>query len=151
MAADRDEALETLRGGFFDLLAAQRRLRGRDAGQRKGAGLSFAQYRLVRELSLADGGELRASQLAAAAELAPPTVTQMLDQLETLGIVQRTRSESDRRVVTNRLTEVGRRLLAEKDAAYARKWHDVFADLDADALDAATAVLRRLARLYDDL
>ncbi|MDW5595675.1 MarR family transcriptional regulator [Conexibacter stalactiti] len=150
MTDDRDAALDALKDQLSELLAAQRRLRGRDAGQRKG-GLSFPQYRLVRELARAPGGELAASQLAAAAELSPPTVTQMLDQLAACGIVERTRSERDRRVVTNRLTDEGRRRLEEKDAAHAQKWRETFAALDRDELLAGAAVLERLSRLYDDL
>ncbi|ADB49672.1 MarR family winged helix-turn-helix transcriptional regulator [Conexibacter woesei] len=148
--SERDEALDALRDQLSELLAAQRRLRGRDAGQNRG-GLSFAQFRLVRELGRAEGSALPASQLAAAAELAPPTVTQMLDQLAAAGLVERTRSERDRRVVTNRLTDEGRRVLDEKEALHARKWRGAFADLDRDALDAGSAVLARLRRLYDDL
>lgn len=148
--ADRDTALDALRDQLSELLAAQRRLRGRDAAQGR-AGLSFAQFRLVRELGRAEGGELPASQLAAAAELSPPTVTQMLDQLAAAGLVERTRSERDRRVVTNRLTREGRRALADKEAQHARKWREAFADLDGDTLVAGSAVLARLRRLYDDL
>ncbi len=144
MEDERDAALDALMDRLSELLAAQRRLRGRDAGQGRGA-LSFPQYRLVRELAKAEGGELPATQLA------PPTVTQMLDHLATCGVVERTRSERDRRVVVNRLTDKGRALLAEKDADHARKWRETFADLDRDALLAGSAVLERLTRLYDDL
>lgn len=147
--SDHDVALDALKAAFSEMLAAQRRLRGRDAARREG--LSYPQYRMLRELAAADDGSLPASQLAAAAELAPPTVTQMLDQLAASGIVERTRSERDRRVVTNRLTDEGRRLLSEKEAAHARKWREVFDDADADALDAGVEVIERLRRLYDDL
>jgi DNA-binding MarR family transcriptional regulator len=75
----------------------------------------------------------------------------MLDHLAALGIVERTRSQLDRRVVTNRLTDKGRRLLADKDADYRRKWAEVFAGLDDDELATGTVVLRRLAQLYDDI
>lgn len=149
MSDDLDAALDALKDQLSELLAAQRRLRGRDASQR--GALSFPQYRLVRELAKAEGGELAATQLAHAAELSPPTVTQMLDQLATWGMVERTRSEQDRRVVVNRLTEKGRERLAEKDALHAEKWRETFADLDRDVLLAGVAVLERLGRLYDDL
>jgi DNA-binding MarR family transcriptional regulator len=150
MTDDRDAALDALKDKLSELLAAQRRLRGRDAGQRRD-GLSFPQYRLVRELARAPGGELPASQLAAAAELSPPTVTQMLDQLAACGVVERTRSERDRRVVTNRLTDEGRRRLDAKEELHAKKWRQTFAELDRDELLAGAAVLERLSRLYDDL
>lgn len=150
MTDDREAALDALKARFSELLAAQRRLRGRDAGQAKGS-LSFPQYRLLRELARAPGGELAASQLAAAAELSPPTVTQMLDQLASCGVVERTRSERDRRVVTNRLTAEGRRRLEAKDADHALKWRETFAELDRDELLAGAAVIERLRQLYDDL
>lgn len=150
MTDDRDAALDALKDQLSELLAAQRRLRGRDAGQRKGA-LSYPQYRLVRELGRAGAEGMPATQLAAAAELAPPTVTQMLDQLAQCGYVERTRSEQDRRVVVNRLTGKGRERLAEKDALHAQKWREAYAELDRDELLAGVAVLERLARLYDDL
>jgi len=150
MTDDRDAALDALKDQLSELLAAQRRLRGRDAGQRRGQ-LSFPQYRLVRELARAGADGMPANRLAAAAELAPPTVTQMLDQLAQCGYVERTRSEQDRRVVVNRLTDKGRERLAEKDALHAQKWRDAFADLDRDALLAGVAVLERLGHLYDDL
>jgi DNA-binding MarR family transcriptional regulator len=150
MGDDREAALEGLKDQLSEFLAAQRRLRGRDAGQRRGA-LSYPQFRLVRELARADGEGMPATQLAAAAELAPPTVTQMLDQLAQCGYVERTRSETDRRVVVNRLTARGRERLAEKDALHAAKWREAFAELDRDQLLAGVAVLEALGRLYDDL
>jgi DNA-binding MarR family transcriptional regulator len=147
-APDHDAALARLEAAFSELLAAQRRLRGRDASRREG--LSFPQYRMLRELAAADGG-LPASQLAAAAELAPPTVTQMLDQLAAAGIVQRSRSEQDRRIVLTSLTDEGRRLLDEKAALHREKWRAVFAGADEATLAAGVEVIERLRRLYDDL
>jgi DNA-binding MarR family transcriptional regulator len=66
-------------------LAAARRLRGRET-QRAGE-VAHAQYALLFEL--AERGELAAGELAAAAELAPATVTGMLDHLEQVGLVAR--------------------------------------------------------------
>ena len=63
----REVALDDLREALADFLAAQRRLRGREA-TRKGE-LSFSQYRLLR--TLAEGGACSAGELAAAAELTP--------------------------------------------------------------------------------
>jgi DNA-binding IclR family transcriptional regulator len=45
------------------------------------------------------------TDLALAADLAPATVTQMLDSLEAAGLVERVRSQRDRRVVLIPLTE----------------------------------------------
>ena len=55
-------------------------------------------------------------ELALTADLAPATVTQMLDSLEAAGLVERGRSQSDRRVVLISLTERGAGLVAARRA-----------------------------------
>jgi hypothetical protein len=77
MTAERTEALDQLGRSFKGTMAAVRRLRGRDT-QRCGE-LSFAQYSLL--FGLGEAGELSVRELALAADLAPATVTQMLDRL----------------------------------------------------------------------
>jgi DNA-binding MarR family transcriptional regulator len=66
-------------------------------------------------------------------------------------MVERTRSERDRRVVTTRLTPEGRRRLERKQAALGAKWQDATADLDAGELEAASRVVRRLSSYLDEL
>ena len=96
----REEAVARLGSAFKGALGAVRRLRGRDT-HRPGE-LSFAQYHLL--FALAEREELSAGELALAADLSPATVTQLLDSLATMGLVERTRSDRDRRVVTCTLT-----------------------------------------------
>jgi DNA-binding MarR family transcriptional regulator len=140
--------LATLRESFYSLLAAQRRLRGRDAVQ-KGE-LSFAQYRLLRRLAEAPEG-LPAGRLAVLAEVSSATITQMLDGLEKAGIAQRTRDGDDRRVVVVALTPEGRRLQARKEDELRRRWEAAFADAGEDELRVGRDVLMRLAGFYDEL
>jgi DNA-binding MarR family transcriptional regulator len=140
--------LATLRESFYSLLAAQRRLRGRDAVQ-KGE-LSFAQYRLLRRLAEAPEG-LPAGRLAVLAEVSSATITQMLDGLEKAGIAQRTRDGDDRRVVVVALTPEGRRLQARKEDELRRRWEAAFADAGEDELRIGRDVLMRLAGFYDEL
>jgi DNA-binding MarR family transcriptional regulator len=140
--------LATLRESFYSLLAAQRRLRGRDAIQ-KGE-LSFAQYRLLRRLAEAPEG-LPAGRLAVLAEVSSATITQMLDGLEKAGIAQRTRDGDDRRVVVVALTPEGRRLQARKEDELRRRWEAAFADAGEDELRIGRDVLMRLAGFYDEL
>jgi MarR family transcriptional regulator, organic hydroperoxide resistance regulator len=108
----RDQALDDLRDSFRGILASVRRLKGRDT-HRPGEP-SFAQFHLLA--ALREHGELSTSELAAAADLSPATVTQMLDGLEAMELVRRSRSTSDRRVVTCSLTDRGRTLITEKRA-----------------------------------
>lgn len=143
----RPEALEHLASAFKAAMAAVRRLRGRDT-HRPGE-LSYAQYTLL--FSLADrGGEASVRDLACAADLAPPSVTQMLDHLAADELVTRTRSELDKRVVLTKLTERGQALIAGRRARLEPRWRASLADFDDHELATAAAVLRRLATLFDE-
>src|SRR3954468_8863611 len=145
--AERDGALEELRESLMALFGAQRRLRGRDA--RIEGGLSFAHYPLLS--ALARSGEMSSGQLAADAGLTPATVTQMVDALVAAGLVERSRSEADRRVVTTRLTDEGRRRVERKEAELIEKWRDALSQFDARELEAATLVVARLGAYLDGL
>jgi DNA-binding MarR family transcriptional regulator len=128
-------------------MGAIRRLRGRDT-HRPGE-LSFAQYHLLCGLATRD--ERSAGELAVAADLSPATVTQMLDSLAEIGLVERTRSERDRRVVNCTLTTRGRELLTERHAHLEQRWQAELAEFSMQELATAAAVLDRLRALYDDL
>jgi DNA-binding MarR family transcriptional regulator len=143
----RADVLEELRLATAGLFVSQRRLRGRDA--RIVGGVSFAHYPLLKALQRA--GEMSAGQLASEVALTPATVTQMLEALASAGIVERQRSERDRRVVTSRMTEEGRRRLERKDAELVEKWRDTLADLDDADLEQATRVVARIAAYLDAL
>jgi DNA-binding MarR family transcriptional regulator len=146
-AADRDAALEELRVALMGLFGAQRRLRGRDA--RIEGGVSFAHYPLLS--ALAREGSLSAGELAADAGLTPASVTQMLDALAAAGLVERSRSETDRRVVTTRLTDEGRRRVERKEAELVAKWREALTGFDAAEVAAATRVVARLGAYLDEL
>jgi MarR family transcriptional regulator, organic hydroperoxide resistance regulator len=132
---------------FRRLMASLRRLRGRDThlGNME---LSHAQFELLIELY--ERGELSAGELATAARVTPATVTQMLDHLAECGQVQRTRSDTDRRVVVSRLTPQGRRVIETKRALWQGRWEHALADMTAAELVAATRVLGRLQAVFED-
>jgi DNA-binding MarR family transcriptional regulator len=144
---DRAAALEQLRSSLGLLFAAQRRLRGRDA--RLEGGLSYAHFPLLNALE--EKGELSAGQLATEAALTPATVTQMLETLANTGLVERSRSEQDRRVVTTRLTPEGRRRVREKQGKLLAKWADMLTGFDERELEASGRVIARLGQYFDDL
>jgi DNA-binding MarR family transcriptional regulator len=142
----RAEVAVELREAVQAFTAAQRRLRGRDV---KAGGLSFAQFHLMRRLAEVD--ESPASKLAAGADLSPASATQALDHLAELGLVERVRSETDRRVVLNRLTPAGREVFAAKRALLEERWQEALSDLSADQLGQAAQVLRRMAEVLDGI
>jgi DNA-binding MarR family transcriptional regulator len=131
---------------FKATLAAVRRLRGRDT-HRLGE-LSYAQYLLL--FSLADSGAGSSRDIAVAAELAPATVTQMLDSLAAAGLVERVRSEQDRRVVLTSLTERGHALVAERRSHFEPRWRAALAEFSEEELRSAAAVLDRLRGMFDE-
>jgi DNA-binding MarR family transcriptional regulator len=75
----------------------------------------------------------------------------MIDTLSAAGLVERSRSERDRRVVTIRLTEEGRRRHARKEADLLEKYRETLLGFGMEELDAASRVMSRLAAYYDDL
>jgi DNA-binding MarR family transcriptional regulator len=145
--ADRAAALEELGRSFKAATAAVRRLRGRETHHPDE--LSYAQYSLL--FGLSDGRERSVGELALAAELSSATATQMLDSLATAGLVERVRSEADKRVVLTSLTERGRALVADRRARFEPRWRAALEDFDDDQLATAAAVLARLSVLFDAL
>ena len=75
------------------------------------AGLTGPQLWAIRVI--AQSGSLRVSELAGKMYLHPATVVGILDRLESMGLVGRTRSRQDRRVVHVELTKAGRELVAQ--------------------------------------
>ncbi len=123
------------------------RLRGRDT-HLGGSDVSHAQFELLIELF--ERGELPAGELATAAQLMPATVTQMLDHLASSGHVERSRSESDRRLVVCRLTPKGRRKVQAKREAWQSRWSQALDGVEVDELRATTHVLEKLSMVFDD-
>jgi DNA-binding MarR family transcriptional regulator len=137
---------EELARAFKAAMAAVRRLRGRET-HRPGE-LSNAQYGLL--FGLAQEGEMSARDLAQSADLTPATVTQMLDSLTAAGLVQRTRSEHDKRVVLTSLTGRGRAEVEARRARVEPRWRAALAPFDDADLLTAAAVLDALREHFDE-
>jgi DNA-binding MarR family transcriptional regulator len=140
--------LKALGTAFRHLFRAVSTMRGRDTHLANGQ-LSHAQFELLIELD--DRGELSVGELALAARVTPATVTQMLEPLAEAGYVERTRSQTDRRVVRASLTALGRARVAAKRAAWQQRWERALEDVSARDLKAATRVLARLAQMFDEV
>jgi DNA-binding MarR family transcriptional regulator len=146
-AAQWDPELLELGTAFRRVARALNRMRGRDT-HLGGTELSHAQFELLGELY--ERGELPAGELAAAARLAPGTVTQMLDHLADCGQVERVRSESDRRVVVSRLTAQGRGKIEAKRESWRERWQEALDGFDSSELQAAKRVLERLGAMFEE-
>lgn len=143
----RAQAVEVLGQSFKAATAAVRRLRGRDT--HRPDALSHAQYQVLFELLR--GGELPAGELAAVADVSPASMTQMLDRLADAGLVERVRSETDRRSVGARLTDAGRAACEERRASIEPLWREMLARFTVSELQTSAAVLDRLTEFFKRL
>jgi len=146
-ADQRGVALARFSSAFKHASAAVRRLRGRDT--HRAGELSYAQFGLL--FGLAEHGELSASELAAFADVTPGSATQMLDSLAAAGLVERERSDRDRRLVLVTLTARGAEAVAERRARYHECWSGALGQFSATQLDTAAAVLDCVREMFDNL
>jgi DNA-binding MarR family transcriptional regulator len=100
---------------------------------------------------LADGVPKSSRELALAADVAPATATEMLDALAASGLVARTRSEEDRRIVLTSLTERGKAVVDERRARYEPLWQAALEGFTETELRSAAAILEALRRMFDEL
>jgi DNA-binding MarR family transcriptional regulator len=103
-------------------------------------GLSGRQYVLLAVL----GSDAPASQLELAelCGLLPAQVVPVLDEMESRGLVERTRSETDRRRSVVRVTAAGRKLLVKADALGASIMDALFTDVDPEARERLDEMFR---------
>jgi DNA-binding MarR family transcriptional regulator len=144
-AAEPTTRTDELRVALNHLLAADRRLRGRDHS-RPGE-LTFAQLRTIA--ALGREREMTAGQLAKSAELTPATVTSILDQLENANIVERRRSTEDRRVCNVALTPEGWELLERKLSVWNGLWADRLSGFSDKEIATAGAILHEVTGILD--
>jgi DNA-binding MarR family transcriptional regulator len=88
------------------------------------AGLSHAQYNVLRILKGAGDRGLCCREVGDRMITRDPDITRLLDRMERRKLVARSRDSQDRRVITVRLTEPGLKLLKDLEAplnAYNRK------------------------------
>lgn len=82
----------------------------------KPQGLSPTQYNVLRILRGAEPKGLACREISERMITRDPDVTRLLDRLEDRGLVARTRSRADRRVITTRITDEGLRILEKLEA-----------------------------------
>ena len=141
------EAADQVARSFKRAMAAVRRLRGRETN-RPGE-LIDAQYSLL--FCLRDETQMSVRDLAEAADLSPASVTEMLEGLTAAGLVERRRSDRDRRVVHTSLTESGRGLVEERRARFEPRFRAALEPFSEDELVVAASVLERLRDLFQEI
>ena len=105
---EREEALRLSRQLCFPLYAAARKVTGLYQPFLEPLGLTYTQYVVMMALWEEDGLSVKA--LGERLYLDSGTLTPLLKKLEQRGLITRTRSREDERIVLLRLTEQGRAL-----------------------------------------
>jgi MarR family transcriptional regulator, organic hydroperoxide resistance regulator len=144
VSAERQAAVSELGFAFRRAFRSLRSLRGRDT--HRGDEVGHAQLELLIELNAQ--GPLQAGALADAVQASAATVSGMLDHLCDADLVERTRSDADRRIVVVKLTRRGRRKVEARKAIWQRRWQDALEGLDDDELRVAARVLERIGGVF---
>lgn len=105
-------------------------------------GLSPHQSRAMAVIGRHEGTGLRLSALATELGIAPRSATDVVDALQTQGLVQRTASVIDRRAIDLRLTEEGLRLRRTLDQTHVAISRAHFATLSEQDRDTLAQLLR---------
>ncbi len=142
--AARETAVTELGIAFRRAFRSLRSLRGRDT--HRGDELGHAQFELLGELYAR--GPMHAGELADAVAASAATVSGMLDNLCASDLVERTRSEADRRLVVVKLTRRGRRKVEARKAIWQHRWQEALEGIDEDELRTATVVLGRISNIF---
>ena len=143
-AAARQAVVTELGIAFRRAFRSLRSLRGRDTHH--GDEVGHAQFELLGELYAR--GPMHAGELAEAVAASAATVSGMLDHLCASELVERTRSEADRRLVVVKLTRRGRRKVEARKALWQHRWQEALEGLDEGELRTATVVLERIGGIF---
>ncbi|MET8787455.1 MarR family transcriptional regulator [Streptomyces sp. NPDC004589] len=109
----------------------------------------MAQIELLQVLG--EHSPARVSDLATRRRLAPSTVSGLIGQMITTGLVARDVDSVDRRASVVTLTEAGRGKLAAWTTAHERRIDTALAALDADSQNAIRNALPALFQLAENL
>ncbi|MFQ5511110.1 MAG: MarR family winged helix-turn-helix transcriptional regulator [Candidatus Krumholzibacteriia bacterium] len=110
----RETVAHRAQQAFLDVLQLQDRLLGEVSELCKAHGITEPQYNVLRILRGADDG-LACQGIGSRMLRRVPDVTRLIDRLQTSGLVERDRSDEDRRVVVVRIRQQGLDLLARLD------------------------------------
>lgn len=115
------------------------------------SGLTTAQ--IVALQAIRDLGEVTSGKLASQMSLSLSTATTILDRLERRGLIERYRSNADRRVVHARLTGEGRKVLRRAPPLLHDRFLERFSKLGAADQDRVVDTLCEVAEMMgaDDL
>lgn len=133
---------EALEEAFQSLRRVMMAMRGRWHARLVTHGLTFPQWLILK--SLKRRGRMTVREIADTCEVTSANVTGILDRLERDGLVTRSRSAEDRRVVYVRLTETGHARFKEVTSGAAGVFEGMFDGWTPEELATLRAMLDRV-------
>jgi DNA-binding MarR family transcriptional regulator len=109
-------------------------------------GITGTQYNVLRILRGAGTAGLPCGQIADRMVTQDSDITRLLDRLSGMGLIERGRSEQDRRVVTTILTAEGRKLLTRLDPVVRQINQDLLGQVDERTI---AAMIRGLEHIRE--
>ena len=100
---------------YLSLLRTADALQSRSEAKLKEFRLTTTQYNALRILRGAGPEGMPCSEIGERMITRDPDITRLLDRLQKRGLVKRSRSQQDRRVICGKITSAGLRLLREMD------------------------------------
>jgi DNA-binding MarR family transcriptional regulator len=113
----------------------------------KRVGLTGPQLVILQEI--ARSGEVTAGEIAKAVSLSQATVTGILERMEKRGLLERQRSDRDKRRIMVRITEPGRQILDEAPPLMQEAFVEKFSSLQAWEQTMILSALQRLVSIMD--
>ena len=110
----------------------------------KPEGVTLAQYNVLRILRGAEPDGLCRNEVRDRMLTRMPDMTRLLDRMENAGLVQRTRSESDRRLVTTRITKQALAVLDRVEDSVGEEHRQRFRSLSKAELRTLIEILNRV-------
>lgn len=145
---DADSSMDNS-AGLGDLMhAAFRGLRGRWMQQLAPFGLTPHQFRALNGVGRgadASGSGVRLKDLADRLHIAPRSATEVVDQLQEKGLVERVPDPNDRRATRISLSEAGQELRTRIRSARRREADEYFSALSAEDRAQLARILGQLA------
>ncbi|MDQ0188213.1 MarR family transcriptional regulator [Alicyclobacillus cycloheptanicus] len=129
-----------------DLMARLQRMMAHDSLIKR-SNMTASQIFILRYLDKCE--RAKASDIAKVAGLSPGAVTQVCDELERSGLVERIRSQEDRRVVYVSITAQGRQRLDEFRKIRSARMKKIFREIGAHDTGEFIRIVGRLVDLIE--
>lgn len=147
---DKEQNPESGNSAYDVLVAVRRIIRAVNVQSKwvaKKCGLTTPQVVILQ--AVRDLGEVTAARVAEQVDLSPATVATVMDRLEKRDLIERYRSDTDRRIVHSRLTPFGQKSLDKAPPLLSKNFIDTFSGLKSSDQKKAIQTLEYVAQMLN--